>query len=342
MKVAVIGFGYIGRKHADIISNIEGLELTAVVDVDYSKLEKARRLYETEVYTSISELLDNEDIDTMHICTPNGLHYIQVKEALLNKVNVLCEKPMSLSYEHTRELIELAQKNGLYFESVLQNRLSPTAQLLKRLIEENEIKPFYVKTDCFWNRDRNYYASNPWRGTFDLDGGVLYTQFSHFIDILVWLFGELKPTQVNLWNFNHKYLGENWWDSGNILFETEKQIQGNFNFSTSCYKQNLESSITIIGHKGTIKVGGQYMEKLLHYNVNGNSVKPKLAKPQVNQYPQWQGSANNHEEFIRLFYQKIFEQEPPSYENIENASLGIKFIETVYSWKRDFVVEKNS
>ncbi len=332
MKVAVIGFGYIGRKHADIISNIEGLELTAVVDIDYSKLEKARRLYETEVYTSISEMLDNEHIDAMHICTPNGLHYIQVKEALLNKVNVLCEKPVSLSYKHTRELIEIAKKYELYFESVLQNRLSPTAQLLKELIDKNEIKTFYVKTDCFWNRDKNYYASNPWRGTFDMDGGVLYTQFSHFIDILVWLFGELTPLQANLWNFNHQYLGKNWWDSGNVLFEAHNgAIHGNFNFSTSCYKQNLESSITLLGHKGTIKVGGQYMEKLLHYNVNGSNTKPKLPKPPANQYPQWQGSANNHEEFIRLFYQKIFENRKPSYENIKNASLGIKFIEQVYS-----------
>ena len=149
---------------------------------------------------------------------------------------------------------------------------------------------------------------------------------------MIWLFGEIEPTHISLWNLNHKYLGEHWNDSGEIIFRTiEGNIVGSLSFSTSCYKKNLESSITILGHKGTIKVGGQYMERIEHYKSAYKNGVPKLAVPEANSYPKWQGSANNHAEFIQYYYDKILRNEPPIYDNIRSASLGIKFIQKVYS-----------
>ena len=332
IKSAIVGYGYIGKRHAEILHHHKNTQLAVIVDVDEAKLQEVKEKYPTvKTYSSLEEALANEHIDVLHICTPNGLHYEHSKIALQNNINVLCEKPVSLYYEQIEELISLAKSNNIYFESVLQNRLSPTSQYLKHIIRENKLNPFYVKVDCFWNRDRNYYSNGSWRGTLNLDGGVLYTQFSHFVDIIVWLFGEIVPINVNLWNFNHKYLGENWYDSGNVVFTTvENNITGVISFSTSCYKKNLESAITILGDKGTIKIGGQYMEKLKHLLVEHQNGTPNLNAPKQNSYPNWQGSANNHKEFIELFYDRIINNEVPNYENIENASLGIKFIETVY------------
>ena len=333
IRSAVIGYGYIGKRHAQILNNNNNVELVAVIDIDESALKKAKHTFpEVNVYKNLIHAIHEENIDVIHICTPNGLHYEHTKIALLNNINVICEKPVSLYYEQILELIDIAKTRNLYFESVLQNRLSPTSQFLKHLIETDLLEPFYVKVNCFWNRDENYYKNGDWRGTQHLDGGVLYTQFSHFIDILIWLFGEITPTNINLWNLNHHYLGEDWYDSGEIIFKSlNNNIVGSLSFSTSCYKKNLESSITILGNKGTIKVGGQYMERIEHLQAEHTNGTPNLPTPKANSYPNWQGSANNHAEFIQNYYEKIIRQIPPNYNDIKSASLGIKFIQEVYS-----------
>jgi predicted dehydrogenase len=157
---------------------------------------------------------------------------------------------------------------------------------------------YLVQLNCFWNRDERYYKSDSWHGNKDLDGGTLFTQFSHFIDIMYWLFGDIKNIQSKLRDFNHEKLTD-FEDSGLVNFDFAKGGVGCLNYSTSVWNQNLESSMTIIGENGSIKIGGQYMDKVDYCHIKNYNM-PELAPTNPgNDYGAYKGSAQNHNYVIQ-------------------------------------------
>ena len=161
-------------------------------------------------------------------------------------------------------------------------------------MDENKLGSIYlVQLNCYWNRDQRYYTPGSWHGSRDLDGGTLFTQFSHFIDILYWLFGDIKNIQTRFSNFNHRGLTE-FEDSGIVSFDFEDGGMGSINFSTSVWDRNMESSMTIIAEKGSIKVGGQYMDRVEYCHIKDYEM-PELPPTQPgNDYGTYKGSAQNH------------------------------------------------
>lgn len=335
IRFAVVGFGHIGARHAEEISKNPDAELVAIADNDSTRLKVASDIYPTiKTYESLEAFLeDNIYADVVNICTPNGLHFPQAQDSLLAGKHILVEKPLALRKSHCEELIRIAQQKEKKIFCVLQNRYSPPAQLLKSLIENKNLgKIGWVEINCYWNRDERYYTPGSWRGTKALDGGPLYTQFSHFVDILYWLFGDLEIKNALFDNFNHPRI-PHFEDTGTFSFRINSGGAGVFSYSTMLWDKNMESTITIISDKGTVKIGGQYMDKIEYFHVEGME-KPELTQSNPpNSYGNYQGSAANHSFVIENIVREL-NGEKPDIAYAEDAAASVEIIEEVYHLRR--------
>jgi predicted dehydrogenase len=234
------------------------------------------------------------ELDVVNIATPNGFHSENAIEALGAGMHVVIEKPMALSKFDAEKIIYKALQMHKQVFTVMQNRYSPPSEWIKGIIEEGILGKIYlVQLNCYWNRDDRYYKPGSWHGDKELDGGTLFTQFSHFIDILYWLFGDIKNIRSRFYDFNHSELTQ-FEDSGLVTFDFLNGGSGILNFSTSVWDKNLESSMTIIAENGAVKIGGQYMDKVEYCHVK-NYLMPVLAPTNPgNDYGAYKGSAQNH------------------------------------------------
>ena len=298
IKFAVVGCGHIGKRHAEMIIGNSEAELVALCD-ERPKSELGIDKYDVAFFHSIDELLASDlEIDVVNICTPNGLHAEHAKKALEARHHVVCEKPMGLSKANCESVIFQALQVSKNFFCVMQNRYSPPSVWIKDLVERKVLGDiFMVQLNCYWNRDDRYYKPGGWKGTQKLDGGTLYTQFSHFIDIMYWLFGDIMNIQAKFKDFTHKE-STDFEDSGFVSFDFVEGGMGSLNYSTAVAGQNLESSITIIGEKGSVKIGGQYMNEVEVCNIEGYEMPELPAANPPNDYGPYKGSAANHHYII--------------------------------------------
>ncbi|NPD46725.1 Gfo/Idh/MocA family protein [Lentimicrobium sp. S6] len=293
LNFAIVGCGRIGIRHAEHI--IKYAALVAVCDTVKQKAEELAKQYNINGYYSINELLDKEpNIDIVSICTPNGLHAEHSIASLEKGMHVLCEKPMGINVHECGEMIKSAERANKRLFVVKQNRFNPPVVALKKLLEENKLGKIYtVQLNCFWNRNSQYYSSSEWKGTKALDGGTLFTQFSHFIDLLYYLVGDVKETYAFAGNFNHQDEIE-FEDNGVVALKFYNGTLGTINYTVNSYQKNMEGSITIFAEKGTVKIGGQYLNELEYQAIEGISIDnlPKGNPP--NMYGQYIGSMSNH------------------------------------------------
>lgn len=294
IKFAIVGCGHIGKRHAEMITRNPEAELIALCDIK-PKEELNIEKFDVPFYSDIDQLLlATPEVDVITICTPNGLHAEQSIKALSAKHHVVCEKPLGLTKNSCEAMIFKSLQMSRQVFAVMQNRYSPPSVWLKEMIEEKRLGDILmVQSNMYWNRDERYYKKGGWKGTQELDGGTLFTQFSHFIDIMYWLFGDIKNIEGKFADFTHKDQTE-FEDSGIVNFKFINGGIGSINYSTAIWNKNMESSITIIGSKGSIKVGGQYMNEVDYCHVE-NYEMPELpeASP-ANDYGYYKGSAANH------------------------------------------------
>jgi predicted dehydrogenase len=294
IKFAVVGQGHIGKRHAEMIRRNSECELLAVCDI--LPLEKTNPQGISEAcYTDMEEMLaKHPEVEVVSICTPNGLHGPQSLFALEKGKHVVVEKPMALTKADCEKVIYKALQMHKQVFCVMQNRYSPPSAWLKEIVSSGILGDTYmVQLNCYWNRDDRYYKVGGWKGTRDLDGGTLFTQFSHFIDIMYWLFGDITDIQGRFSDFNHSTSTE-FEDSGMVNFQFINGGMGCINYSTAVWDRNLESSITLVGSKGSVKVGGQYMDKVEYCHIDDYTM-PELAPTNpANDYGAYKGSANNH------------------------------------------------
>lgn len=333
IKFVVVGYGHIGKKHAEVISANSYAELVAIVD-NNEQLAKEIKKNKIPFYDSIDKLLlDNLKFDVANICTPNGLHAEHSIKFLENKKHVVCEKPMAITKSQCESIVYKSLQTTKQVFCVKQNRYSPTSVWLKSIIDNKLFGNVYmVQINCYWNRNESYYQKNQWKGTLKLDGGPLFTQFSHFIDIMYWLFGDITDIKAIFGYYKHTNTTE-FEDSGFVNFKFINGGLGSINYSTAVHEKNLESSITVIGENGSVKVGGQYMEKVEYCNIN-NYTMPQLppANP-PNNYGNYKGSASNHQYII----QNVIETLNGNSFATTNALEGLKvveIIERIYSLRK--------
>ncbi len=325
IKFAVVGAGHIGKRHSEMILRNDESELIAMCDV-LSKSELGLERYDVPLYNTISEmLLNHPEIDVVNICTPNGVHSDQAIEAISQKKHVVVEKPIGLSKNKCEQVIFKALQNNKQVFAVMQNRYSPPSLWLKDIVENKIMGDiFMVQVNCYWNRDERYYKKGNWKGTQDLDGGTLFTQFSHFIDIMYWLFGDIVNIQGKFNDFTHKE-STDFEDSGLVSFDFIDGGMGCINYSTAVWGSNLESSITIIGSKGSVKVGGQYMNEVEYCNIDGYQMPDLAASNPPNDYGPYKGSAANHHFIIENVVNTLKGRTSAT----TNALEGLKVVEII-------------
>lgn len=338
IRFAVVGQGHIGKRHAEMIIQNPQSELVAVCDI--RSAEDCKTSYQgVSFYSSIDELLEKEmDLDVINICTPNGLHAEMALKSLEKGLHVVVEKPMALTRADAERVVFKSLERHRNVFCVMQNRYSPPSVWLKKVIDQKLLgRLFQVQINCYWNRDERYYTRKNWHGDAQLDGGTLFTQFSHFIDIMYWLFGDIKNISGQFQDFNHQTLTD-FEDTGLVNFQFVNEGVGTMNYSTAIYHENLESSLTIIGENGTIKVAGQYMNEVVYCNIKDYEMPELEASAPPNDYGLYKGSAQNHHFVIQNVVDTLNGNSPISTNALEGMKV-VDIIERIYG-ERDKVWKK--
>jgi predicted dehydrogenase len=319
--------GHIGRRHAALVSRHKGAELAALIDVRTDlRPGLASEFPGVPFFASLEEYLQTgPPTDVLTVATPNGWHAPQAVAGLRQGLHVVIEKPIALTTADAEAIVQTAQQTGKLVFGVMQNRYSPPAAWLKQIVDEGRLgQVFLVQLNCFWNRDARYYRTGGWKGTQALDGGTLFTQFSHFVDLLYWIFGDVTNLSARFRDFTHAGLTE-FEDSGLVTFDLVRGGSGTLSYSTAVWDRNLESSLTVVAERGSLRIAGQYMDKVEYCHVEGYTLPDLPPTNPANHYGAFQGSAANHVQVIDNVVDTVQQRSSAS----TNALEGLKVVEII-------------
>jgi predicted dehydrogenase len=305
LKFAVVGCGNIGSRHMAVIDALDGAVLAGACDIDPEKRRKYSELYsDVPAYGSIHELLAECSADVVNVCTPHYLHCEHALAAIAAGRHVLVEKPMSLNTSDADRMIEAAGEARVLLMVVKQNRYNLPVALLREAIERQRLgRVLMVQCNVIWNRYPGYYQQSPWLGRQAFEGGALFTQVSHFIDLLVWMCGDIVDAGGRIETKTHDIEIE---DCGTAWLRFSSGAMGTLLWTTSAYNRNVEGSITIIGERGTVKIGGQYLNRVEHWDVEGSPLPEDIEwVDRPNSYGKYQGSSSNHDKVIRDVVRRV-------------------------------------
>ena len=301
----------------------------AVCDIIPEKAEGVAAKFDAKPFYSIDDLLKSQiGIDVIVVCTPNGLHAEHSIKSLKAGKHVLCEKPMCLKSTDAAKMIEAADNSRKKIFIVKQNRYNEPVQYIKKLIDNNKLgKIFSFQLNCFWNRPQAYYL-NSWKGTKNLDGGILYTQFSHFIDLLHWFMGDIDTVEgyENTYRNRSQFELE---DTGVAILKMKSGAIGTLNYTINSFSKNVEGSLSLFAEKGNVKIGGQYLNTLEWFDVEGES-KPIISQSDLaNDYGYYQGSMSNHHRVYDDLVQSI--EGNGNLLEAKDAIATVEMIEKIYA-----------
>ncbi len=328
INFVLIGCGKIGKRHAAFMSTFG--KLLAVCDVDKNRADALANQFDVPAFYAIEDLLHNiKNATVAAVCTPNGLHAQHSIQLLNAGLHVICEKPMALTVEDCNKMIAVAEENNKYLFCVKQNRFNPPVAAVKKLMDEGVLGKIYsIQLNCFWNRNDDYYL-NSWHGTKALDGGTLYTQFSHFIDLLYWMFGDVKHVEALIKNCKHQNAIE-FEDTGVAILEFEMGIIGTINYTVNSFEQNMEGSLTIFGENGTLKIGGQYLNEIAYQCIKNYAIENLPEGNAPNNYGNYQGSMSNHDKVYENVVNVLMNNANTTVSTVE-ALKTVEIIQRIYS-----------
>lgn len=275
IKLGIIGCGRIFDKHLKALNskkNKLNIDLVSVCDTDKNKLNKVNNI-KIKKYNNFKDFFDNSsNLDLVTICTPSGLHYEHCLQAANKNLNVLVEKPITLIFKQSKRLSDIFNKKKLKLFVVKQNRFNKTLIVLKEIIKKKLLGKIYLANfNVFWHRPQKYFDQDKWKGSKILDGGTIYNQASHHIDIINWLFGKTKKVSCILSTLGRKIQTE---DTAIINLETVNGPLISTNVTILSYKKNYECYLNIIAEKGNIKIGGPALNQFNYFDVD-NLIKIK-------------------------------------------------------------------
>ena len=255
VRFAVVGCGRIAANHFEALrSHGDRAELVGVCDVDRASLDAATRLTGAPGYDSLPALLEGSQADIVVLATPSGLHAEGALRAAAAGRHVMSEKPMATRWEDGKRMVEACDAAGVRLFVVKQNRQNATLQLLRRAVDKGRFGRIYlVAVNVFWTRPQSYYDSAAWRGTWALDGGAFMNQASHYVDLLDWLIGPVGSVHAYTATLARNIEVE---DTGVAGIQWRSGALGTLSVTMLTYPKNLEGSITILGEKGTVRIGG--------------------------------------------------------------------------------------
>jgi len=263
IRLAIVGCGRISKNHFNSVDKHQNdIELISICDSQVEVLSKHETKYKVKGYLDLNDMLKNENLDLVAICTPSGLHANQTELCAKRGVNVMTEKPMATRWQDGLRMVKVCDDECVKLFVIKQNRSNPTLQLLKRAINEKrfgKINMFHL--NVFWSRSQEYYDQAPWRGTWEYDGGAFMNQASHYVDLLEWLLGPIDKVQ-SMMSTTRDIEVE---DSGVINVKCRNGALGSMNVTMLTYLKNFEGSITILGEKGTVRIGGVAANDVQHW-----------------------------------------------------------------------------
>jgi len=324
-KFAIVGCGSIGKRHVAVLDAESRAELVAICDVDEEKCKELSTLYGNVPYfTDFDKLLSESDADIINICTPHGLHAEMAIKCAEAKKHALVEKPMALSVKDCNRMIAAAKENNVRLMVVKQNRYNIPIALTKKALEGGHLgKIFMVQCNVLWNRHQGYYNDSNWRGSLALEGGALHTQVSHFIDLMIWWFGDVIDAKTDIATRNHEIEIE---DCGQTLLTFNSGTMGTIVWTTCVYNKNYEGSITIVGENGTIKIGGQYLNKIEFWDIKSYPLPEDIEfSDKPNAYGKYQGTSSNHDKLMHDVVADLLNER----HNVVEGDEGMKTIEAI-------------
>jgi len=264
IRVGVVGCGRISKNHfGSIEAHANDMELVSICDTNPSVLAEHKEQYDVPSYSSLTDMLEQTELDIVTVCTPSGLHPDQVIECAEAGIHVLTEKPMATRWEDGLRMVRACDKAGVYLFVVKQNRSNSTLQMLKRAIDEKRFGRIYmVHLNVFWTRPQEYYDAAKWRGTWELDGGAFMNQASHYVDLLDWLIGPISSVQAMTATLERDIEVE---DTGVLNVRWRNGALGSMAVTMLTYPKNMEGSMTILGEKGTVRIGGMAVNEIQHW-----------------------------------------------------------------------------
>lgn len=321
MKVfALVGCGRVARHHAENIARVA--KLKAVCDIIPERADAFAAQYSATAYYSLEEILSKEHrVEVMVVCTPNGFHAEHIIKSLQARKHVLTEKPLCLTAAAAWQIIETEKFCRRKLFVVKSARYTPVLQALKKvLVQEGLGKVYSFQLSCIWNRPDGYYTE--WRGTLFPDGGTLYNQFSHYIDALLWLFGEVADVKGFAVNAAHQTSIE-YEDTGAVALQMKNNSVGTFHWSVNAYKKNHEIGLTIVAEKGMIKIGGEYLNRIDHLLAEA-AVQSALEDGTANAE-----QAGEHRKSHYDLYNHLMRALDKSDDTFAGAYEGLKTVETI-------------
>ncbi len=254
LRIAVVGCGRISKNHfGSIETHQDNIELVAICDNNSIVLNEHKDQYKVNAYLNLEDMLKNEKLDIVSICTPSGIHPDQVVMAAEHGIHVMTEKPMATRWNDGVRMVKACDDAGVRLFVVKQNRRNSTLQLLKRAVTEKRFgKINMVHLNVFWTRPQDYYDQADWRGTWEFDGGAFMNQASHYVDLLEWLIGPVEKIQAMM-STTRDIEAE---DTGVLNIKWRNGALGSMAVTMLTYPKNMEGSITILGDKGSVRIGG--------------------------------------------------------------------------------------
>jgi len=332
LRIALIGCGRIARKsHTEaIVRNRDVIECVAVCDIVGEKAEtladhfEKEGLRKPEVFVNYKEILKRQDIDAVVVATESGKHYEITMEALESGKHVLVEKPMALSIKHIDEMIETSKRKSLKLGVCFQNRFNPPIQELRKKIDEDAFGRInYGVIQVRWNRNKEYYSMAPWRGTWEMDGGVLMNQSTHGIDALQWMLGgEVEEVFGTIKNFSHPDIETE--DFGGAIIKFKNGSIGIVEATSTIYPRNLEEKLSIFGERGTVVVGGLAMNRIEVWKFPGEDGHPFMNLPDPETV-----YGHGHVPLYRDFYEAISKDKEP-YISGEEGKKAVEIVLAIY------------
>ncbi|MEN9522097.1 MAG: hypothetical protein RL065_474 [Bacteroidota bacterium] len=336
LNFAVIGCGNIGTRHLNLLLQNNKANVVMVCDIDKKKNPSNSIKGNYDFTTSISDVLSHPEIDIVNICTPHHLHAEMSIVALKKGKHVLVEKPMCIASADAKKMNATAIKYNRELIVVKQNRYNFPVQEVDKLLSKNKLgKILEVHCHVLWNRNNDYYKKSDWRGKIKTEAGALFTQGSHFIDLLTHWFGEIKKAQTIISTLHHNIEIE---DSGNSTVIFKNDAIGKIIWSNNVFEKNYEGSITIFGEKGTVKIGGKYLNKIEYWNIKGINQPSQLYNDDApNEYQSgYQGSSSNHHKVFEDVIERILFNKKVKLVQGDEAVKSILAIEKIYSSAKRF------
>ena len=330
VSFAIVGCGSIGKRHIAVLDANPEANLVAICDTESVALNTQLELYPyLKGYGSLDEMLAAGGFDVVAVVTPHALHADMSMRIMRAGYHVLVEKPMALNTTDCEAMNACSSETGRHLWVVKQNRHNIPIRLAKDAIERGMLgKIFMIKCDILWNRYQGYYDDSPWRGHVDTEGGALFTQASHFIDLLIWWCGDVTESKAHIETQNHNIETE---DSGIAYIKFKSGTLGSLVWTTCVYNKNYEGSITIIGENGTIKIGGKYLNKIEFWDVQGFPLPEGVEftdKP--NAYGKYQGTSSNHDKVYAALIEYLQTGQNHTVPGFEGMK-SIEAIEAIYA-----------